>query len=48
MFIPVVFRFLSYGVSLPSVAADYVRTVEQDFDVKEWMKAVRAEKEVLQ
>jgi len=43
----VVFRFLSYGVSLPSVAGHYAHTVEQDFDVKEWVKAARAEKEVL-
>jgi len=47
LFAPVVFRFLSYDVTLPQPAADYVRTVGQDHDIREWVEAAKAEKEVL-
>lgn len=47
MYAPVVFRFQTYGVTLPARAAEYARTVLADAAVAEWAAAARAETEVV-
>ena len=42
-FAPVVMRFLTYAVSLPSAAQDYVEAVRNLPAVAEWMAAARRE-----
>ena len=47
MFAPVVFRFLTYGVSEPGPVEEYVQTVARDALVQEWVRASELEQEVV-
>lgn len=47
MFAPVVFRFLTYGVSEPGAVDEYVQTVTRDPMVQEWLQASVLEQEVV-
>src|SRR5450759_2038741 len=47
MFAPVVFRFLTYGVSEPGPVEEYVQTVARDPLVQEWVRASELEQEVV-
>lgn len=47
MFAPVVFRFLTYGVSEPGVVDEYMQTVARDPLVQEWVQAAELEQEVM-
>ena len=47
MFAPVVFRFLTYGVSEPGPVEEYVQTVASDLLVQEWVRASELEQEVV-
>ncbi len=47
MYAPVALRFMTYGVDLPDIAADYVASVAQDADVRAWLAEARNETEVV-
>ena len=47
MFAPVVFRFLTYGVSEPGAVDEYMQTVTRDPLVQEWVRAAELEQEVV-
>ncbi len=47
MFLPVVFRFRTYGVELPSQCKAYVEHCNSDAHVQEWVQLALAESEVL-
>lgn len=48
MYIPVVLRFVTYGVTLDGAAGDYVHTVQQHAAVQEWIAAARLERETIE
>jgi glutathione S-transferase len=48
MYAPVVFRFNTYGVECPPVAAEYMSWVLDDPDIKRWNEAAKNETEVIQ
>ena len=47
MYAPVVFRFLTYGVSEPGALDEYMQTVSRDPLVQEWVRAAELEQEVV-
>ena len=47
MFAPVVFRFITYGVSEPGTVDEYMQTVARDPLVQEWLRASELEREVV-
>jgi glutathione S-transferase len=47
MFAPVVFRFLSYGVSEAGAVDEYILTVSRDPVIQEWLKDSANEQEVI-
>ncbi len=47
MYAPVVFRFLTYGVSEPGALDEYMQTVSRDPLVQAWLRAAEAEQEVV-
>ncbi|MBW8076826.1 MAG: glutathione S-transferase [Gallionella sp.] len=47
MYAPVVFRFLTYGVSEPGAPDEYMQTVSRDPLVQAWLRAAEAEQEVV-
>jgi glutathione S-transferase len=47
MFAPVVFRFLTYGVSERGAVDEYMQTVARDPLVQEWVRASELEQEVV-
>ena len=47
MFAPVAIRFQGYDVSLDGIEKDYVQTVINDPDIKSWIEAGKAEKEII-
>ena len=47
MFVPVVFRFLTYGVSEAGKVDEYMQAVARDPFVKEWVRASELEQEVI-
>lgn len=47
MYAPVVFRFLTYGVSEPGALDEYMQTVSRDPLVQVWLRAAEAEQEVV-
>lgn len=47
MYAPVVFRFLTYGVSEPGAVDEYLETVSRDPLIQPWIKEAKAEKEVI-
>ena len=47
MFAPVVFRFLTYGVSEPGVVDEYLLTVSRDPLIQPWINDAANEKEVI-
>lgn len=48
MYAPVVFRFNTYGVSGDRAATEYMQTVLQDSDVRQWYEAAIKEPEVIE
>lgn len=48
MFLPVVFRFITYGITVSDEAKAYMDFVLQDKDVKRWIKDALAETEVVE
>lgn len=48
MYAPVVSRFHTYRVACDSMAAEYMKTVLEDIDVKRWYEAAKLEKEVIE
>ncbi|MBD1912732.1 MULTISPECIES: glutathione S-transferase family protein [unclassified Leptolyngbya] len=44
---PVVFRFVTYGVSLGTVEQTYAETVQGDRDIEAWVQAANAEVETI-
>jgi glutathione S-transferase len=48
MYAPVVTRFHTYGVSCGSIAAEYMKTVLDDTDVKRWYEAAGQEQEIIE
>lgn len=44
---PVVFRFLTYGVSLEPIAQQYTETLQADNDIQNWVAAAEAETETI-
>ncbi len=47
MYIPMALRFVTYGARLDTGAQAYVRTVQQDTAVQEWIAAARLERDVI-
>ncbi len=47
MYAPVVFRFQTYGITLPARAAEYTKTMLADPSVQKWAAEARAEIEVV-
>jgi glutathione S-transferase len=47
MYAPVVFRFLTYGVSEPGAVDEYIQTVRSDPLVQAWIQAAKGEQEVV-
>ena len=47
MYVPVVFRFLTYGVGEPGAVDDYIQTVARDPLVQAWVTAAELEQEVV-
>ncbi len=47
MYAPIALRFVTYGVQLDEVSADYADTVRRDKSVQEWIKAAGRETEVI-
>ena len=47
MYVPVVFRFLTYGVSESGAVDEYMQTVTRDPLVQAWVRAAESEQEVV-
>jgi glutathione S-transferase len=48
MFLPVVFRFITYGITVSDEAKAYMDFVFQDKDVQRWIKDALAESEIIE
>ncbi|WP_019508671.1 glutathione S-transferase family protein [Pleurocapsa sp. PCC 7319] len=48
MYVPVVFRFNTYGVECDSLATEYMNNVLNDPDVMSWLEAAKNETEVIE
>ncbi|KAI9133185.1 glutathione S-transferase family protein [Acaryochloris sp. CCMEE 5410] len=48
MYAPVASRFVTYGVSLPQVAQDYIHTIFENPHMREWLQAGETESETIQ
>ncbi len=48
MYAPVASRFVTYGVSLPPIAQDYIHTIFENPNMQEWLQAGDTESEIIQ
>lgn len=48
MYAPVASRFITYGVSLPQFAQDYIHTIFENPHMQEWLQAGETESEMIQ
>lgn len=48
MYAPLASRFVTYGVSLPQIAQDYINTIFEHPGMQEWIKAAEVEPEIIQ
>lgn len=47
-YIPVAFRFQTYGINPGAVEMEYMNNIQQDPDVREWVNAAEQESEIIQ
>lgn len=48
MYAPVASRFVTYGVSIPQIAQDYIHRIFENPNMQEWLQAAETESETIQ